>query len=62
MAQVPGVLKPKTRYYHKRLWKVSWSVLDLGRGRVRICKFYERRPAIGADWQFIRGSVYEPRT
>ncbi len=54
----PNVIKLGSPcYYKNRLWKVSWSMFDLGSGRVRIVKCYERRVAIGAPWEVIRGAT-----
>lgn len=50
---------PRPRYYLGRLWKISWSAISLGKGRVRIVKHYERRNAIGGRWQYIRGRAFE---
>ncbi len=60
-AQHSGLMAGCTapRYYLKRLWKISWTVCDLGQGRVRIAKHYERRDAIGKPWAYVRGIAFE---
>lgn len=58
MAQIL-LTKPKTRYYRRRLWKVSWALVNLPRNRQRVVKHYERRAAIGQEWEYVRSAVYE---
>ncbi len=48
-----------TRYYLKRLWKVSYTRTQTYGGRVRLCKFYEKRSALGKPWTLVRAIITE---
>lgn len=47
----------KSRYYMRRLWKISWVAI-LRNGRlVRLVKHYENRLCVGAEWRLVRSIV-----
>lgn len=49
-----------TRYYRKRLWKISWAKVNDRRGKlIRLVKYYEHREAIGLPWKLVRAIVEE---
>jgi hypothetical protein len=48
-----------TRYYRKRLWKITWREVRTKHRLLRIVKHYERRQAIGEPWQLVRSIVAE---
>ena len=48
-----------TRYYFRRLWKISWVAVRIGNGRLRVVKHYERRSASGKPWVHVRSIVTE---
>ncbi len=52
-------MKLSTKYYKRRLWKISYTATPLSHNRLRIVKFYERRDAIGEAWSLVRHSAYE---
>ena len=47
------------KYYKKRLWKITVTLVNLRRNGFRYVKQYERRSAIGCEWEYINGAVYE---
>ena len=54
--------KVSTKYYKRRLWKVSsvQSIKDNdGHDKgFRFIKHYEKRSAIGEEWEVVRHSIY----
>ncbi len=49
-----------TRYYKRRLWKITWSYVYAAKNRlIRTVKFYFRRASIGAPWSIVRAVVTE---
>ena len=58
-------MKPKIisrKYYKKRLWKITVSLIPLGKyGQhgFRYVKLYENRKAIGQPWKLINHAIME---
>jgi len=60
MHLAPGeTIRSAPRYFRAGLWRVQLSITRTGWRRFNICKFYDKRPAIGAPWQFVRGTNYQ---
>ncbi len=56
----PDTIIPEpTRYYRRKLWKVSFRLSRVGQRAWRFCKFYKRRVAIGQPWKLVRGIAHD---
>ncbi len=49
----------ETQYFRGRLWKVSSSMCRIARDKWRYVKLYERRAAIGKQWELVHHAIYE---
>ena len=52
-------VKGSPAYLHGRLWKTQITITRIGWREFNVCKHYDRRPVVGAPWQYVKSTCYQ---